>query len=181
MFQWEIKIMRNRFSETLKRLLMQGNFFLHSICCETERKNKSFQCSSSHSFPSLNEFVISFFLEIASSDMLHLGYWMESPSVGFTLFLSFSLSTPSPFLHFQAHAIDEYKFCITFQCENILEDWNSITNFKSIYLTFLMFKWIRLKSMERFSYKFIFSEKETSEWRRLNKKYVFLFILCKLC
>lgn len=35
-----------------------------------------------------------------------------------------------------SHAIDVYKFCITFECENILKHRISITNSKPIYLTF---------------------------------------------
>lgn len=61
-------------------------------------------------------------LEISLSDMPHR-WILKRESTRVESFLS--------------HAINVYKFCTTFECENILKHWISITNFKPIYLTFL--------------------------------------------
>lgn len=122
-------------------------------------------------FPlNLSEFVISFFLEIVSTDMFLVSI------------LDIELGVCSSLLHLthrrewerewmsRSVVVVSYKFAITFRVWKYRQEhWISISNFKSIHLTFLMFKWIRLKTKERFlsSSSFRSSSSREEDWIKM--------------
>lgn len=110
------KVSKQSVSSQCLFLFSSSTFQLGLNQIKLNRKDEKFFCCYSTQL----KWICNKLFEIALSDMSHRMDIEKRESGAFST----------------SHAIDVYKFCITFECENILKHWISITNFKPIYLTF---------------------------------------------